>query len=88
MQPSRLQFLHALIRKEARSLLQYIAESFPWATAARQPALHAILEIAKHESHQVDQLIRHSIKTKLGVPSCRYNSRPSSRRFCAPNSRS
>ena len=69
MQPSRLQCLHTLIRKEARSLLQYIAESFPWATAARQPALHAILEIAKHESHQVDQLIRHSIKTKLGVPS-------------------
>src|SRR5437870_1176656 len=69
MQPPRLQFVHALIRKEARSLLQYIGESYPWAAADRQDALRTILEMAKHEARQIEQLIRMCIKVKLGNPS-------------------
>jgi hypothetical protein len=69
MQPPRLQFVHGLIRKEARSLLQFIAESSPWAAADRQDALQTILHMAKHEAHQIEQMIRMSIKTKLGNPS-------------------
>jgi hypothetical protein len=68
MQSPRLQFVHALIRKEARSLLQYIGESYPWAGADRQEALQTILQIAKHEVRQINQLIRMCIKAKLGNP--------------------
>src|SRR4051794_160507 len=69
MQPPRLQFVHALIRKEARSLLQYIGDSYPWAAADQQQALQTVLQIAKHEARQIEQLIRMCIKAKLGNPS-------------------
>jgi hypothetical protein len=69
MQPPRLQFVHALIRKEARSLLQYIGESYPWADASRWDALQTVLHMVKHEARQIEQLIRMCIKAKLGNPS-------------------
>ena len=64
----RPEFMHALIRREARSLLQYIGESYPWAGHDRQEALQTVLQIAKHEQHQLDRLIRWCIKAKLGNP--------------------
>ena len=68
MQSPRLQFVHTLIRKEARGLLQYIGESYPWAAADRKEALQTLLQIAKHEARQIEQLIRMCIKAKLGNP--------------------
>ena len=68
-QPQRPEFMHALVRKEARCLLQYIGESFPWAGHDRQKALHSILDIAKHEAHQIERLIRWCLKAKFGNPS-------------------
>ena len=68
MQPPRQPFVHGLIRKEARSLLQHVGESFPWVAYDRQDALQTILHMAKHEAHQIEQLIRMAIKTKLGNP--------------------
>jgi hypothetical protein len=62
------EFMHGLVRKEARSLLQYIGESFPWAAPDRQKALHTVLELAKHEANQVERLIRWCNKSKLGNP--------------------
>lgn len=68
MQPPRPEFMHALVRKEARCLLQYVGESFPWAGHDRQKALHSILEIAKHEAHQIERIIRWCLKAKFGNP--------------------
>jgi len=68
MQPLRPEFLHALIRRESRSLMQYIGESYPWAGHDRQAALQTVLDVAKHEQHQIDRLIRWCIKAKLGNP--------------------
>lgn len=68
MQASPTDFMHALIRKEARSLLQYIGESYPWASHERMDALESLLHIAKHEAHQIDRLARWCIKNKLGNP--------------------
>src|SRR5262249_7654918 len=49
-------------------LLQYIGESYPWAAHDREEALKSVLRMAKHEAHQLEQIVRHCIKTKFGNP--------------------
>lgn len=67
--PPSPEFMHALVRREARSLLQYMNESYPWADHQHQEALMSVLRMANHERHQIDRLIRWCIKAKLGNPS-------------------
>ena len=68
MDPARTSFLHGLIRKEARCLLQYVREAVPWVSAPERPKLETMLALARREQETLDQLIRHSIKAKLGNP--------------------
>lgn len=68
MPPIRPEFMHMLVRKEARSLLQHVGESFPWVGHERREALENVLRMAKHERHQIENLIRWCIKAKLGNP--------------------
>ena len=59
-------FLHGLVRKEARCLLQYVSESSPWSANATK--LRGILVMAHREGDLLANLIRYCVKKKLGNP--------------------
>ena len=61
-------FLHGLIRKEARCLLQYLADATPWTASAQRGKLADLLGMAHRERELIDALIRHCLKSKLGSP--------------------
>jgi hypothetical protein len=61
-------FLHGLIRKEARTLMQYIGECSPWTKAADREKLDAILAMSRGERERIETLIGYCIKNKLGNP--------------------
>lgn len=60
--------IHGLIRKEARSLLQFVGEAFPWAGRAGEKDRASFLAIAKHEKNLLDDLSRWCQRNKLGAP--------------------
>jgi hypothetical protein len=51
-------YLQHLIRQEGRSLLQYVAEAFPWTTNANQAQLQDVAELVEEEKRMADDLTR------------------------------
>lgn len=45
--PQSQSVLQEIVRRESRSLLSYVADAYPWATAANEPALARLREIVR-----------------------------------------
>jgi hypothetical protein len=61
-------FLRSTMRKESRSLLQYVSESFPWTTRKQEGHAAAIGRMAKTEFDALGRLGRVLLKSRAGVP--------------------
>ena len=62
MDASSLNLLQRVIALGARSLLQYITDSSPWATERTHEALTDIFAMARQERSEVGSLIRYQLK--------------------------
>jgi hypothetical protein len=58
--------LQDLVRREGRSLLQYVNESFPWTTAKNRQVLPVLVDMVKEEQDSaaaiVKLLLRHRVR--------------------------
>jgi hypothetical protein len=61
--------LHGLIRKESRSLLQYLSDAYPWTPAQEVPLRDEILASARRERDAIGDLVRYCVRHQLGYPS-------------------
>ncbi|MBX9680216.1 MAG: hypothetical protein K2X38_15760 [Gemmataceae bacterium] len=68
MDASKQQLLRSLVRKEGRSLLQYVAESFPWTKPEDQGLVRRVLALAHVEGALLARLIRLLLKLRIGAP--------------------
>jgi hypothetical protein len=50
--------LQDLVRRESRSLLQYVSESFPWITAGEEAVLAKLPEMVKEEQEGIAAVVR------------------------------
>ena len=60
--------LQDLVRREGRSLLRYVSESFPWTTAHDENVRAAVLRFAQEESQTLGKLAQHLQKIHVAVP--------------------
>jgi hypothetical protein len=60
--------LQNLVRRESRSILQYVSESFPWATAGEQEALAQFLNLVEGEREAVAAVARHLARQRMALP--------------------
>ena len=60
--------LQEIVRKEGRSLLQYVNESFPWTTAKNQHVLPVLSEMAAEERDAATQVVRLLLKNRVKPP--------------------
>ena len=60
--------LQGIVRRESRSLLSYIGDSFPWTTVAGMPALSALERIVKDEGAAVHALGRFLVRQHVTPP--------------------
>lgn len=60
--------LQELVRKEGRSLLQYVNESFPWTTAKTDHILPKLNEMAKEEQEGAAAVVRLLLKHRHRPP--------------------
>jgi hypothetical protein len=63
MNRASVELLQHLVRKEARSLLQYVAESDPWTT---QPARRELIKSLAHEEQEgVGKIVRYLMRCRV-----------------------
>jgi hypothetical protein len=60
--------LQDLVRREGRSLLQYVSESFPWTTYKNHHALPVILDMAKEERESAAAIASFLVKNRQQLP--------------------
>lgn len=60
--------LQEMVRKEGRSLLQYVSESFPWTTSKNLHALPVIFDMVKEEQEGTAAIVRLLLKNRLRPP--------------------
>lgn len=68
MDGATAKLLGDLVRKEGRSLLQYVSESYPWTTAKTDWALPVLLAMAKEEQDGTAGIVRLLLKERLRPP--------------------
>jgi hypothetical protein len=68
MDGATAKLLSDLVRKEGRSLLQYISESFPWTTAKNHQALPVLFDMVKEEQEGTAAIVRLLLKNRLRPP--------------------
>src|SRR5207253_7769221 len=56
--------LQRIIRREGRSLLQYVSESFPWTAPGENGAVVRLREIAAEENNSTAALVRYVSKRR------------------------
>ncbi|MBM4068924.1 MAG: hypothetical protein FJ271_08260 [Planctomycetes bacterium] len=65
--PASLAILHDLVRREGRSLLQYVSESFPWTTPDERAALLEFQKIVDEDLEGAARIARflnrHKVRT-------------------------
>jgi hypothetical protein len=54
--------LEAIVRRESRSLLQYVGEAFPWATREEQAALAGLQTLIEEERQGVATLMQFLVR--------------------------
>ncbi len=62
------QLLHDIVRRESRSLLQYLSESFPWTTPEELEALAQFQKLAVEEREGAAALARFLTSRRQSVP--------------------
>jgi hypothetical protein len=60
--------VQGIVRRESRSLLSYIGDSFPWTTAAGTPALTVLERIVKDEGAAIHALGRFLVRQHVTPP--------------------
>src|SRR5205807_2321530 len=60
--------LQDMVRKEGRSLLQYVSESFPWTTHKNHQALPVLFEMAKEEEQGAAAIVRLLVANRVRPP--------------------
>lgn len=65
--PGSMNRLHECVRRESRSLLQYVREVPLWASAADRGSFDRIREIAETERQSVDRLATWLQKNHMGI---------------------
>ncbi|MFO0863799.1 MAG: hypothetical protein U0744_03930 [Gemmataceae bacterium] len=68
MEASKQELLRSLVRKEGRSLLQYVAESYPWTKPQDQGLVRRVLALAHVENELLARIIRLLLKLRVGAP--------------------
>jgi hypothetical protein len=68
MDATTIAILQGLVRKEGRSLLQYVGESFPWTTAKNHHALPTLLSIVEEEQKGTAAVVQMLIKNRMRPP--------------------
>jgi hypothetical protein len=62
--PQTQAILHEIVRRESRSLLSYVADAYPWTTAAGGPALVTLRQAIDAETEAVATLGRYMVRHK------------------------
>lgn len=65
---SQTRLLQDIVRRESRSLLQYVTESFPWTTPEERAALAEFQQLAAEERDGTAALGRYLASCRLVVP--------------------
>jgi hypothetical protein len=60
--------LQDLVRREGRSLLQYVSESFPWTTHKNHHALPILFEMVKEEQEGAAAIVKLLLKNRVRPP--------------------
>jgi hypothetical protein len=68
MDASKQDLLRSLVRKEGRSLLQYVAESFPWTKPEDDGLVRRVRALAHVENELLAKIIRLLLKLRVGAP--------------------
>jgi hypothetical protein len=68
MDGATAKLLGDLVRKEGRSLLQYISESFPWTAAKNHQALPVLFEMVREEQEGTAAIVRLLLKNRQRPP--------------------
>jgi len=68
MDTSTAVLLQGLVKKEGRSLLQYVSESYPWTPRKSHEAVSAIIAMAHEERDAAASLVRHLVSHRVQPP--------------------
>jgi hypothetical protein len=68
IQPRDAALLETVIRREGRSLLQYVSESFPWTKAGADQALTQVRDLASEERDGVAALSKFLTRRRHTAP--------------------
>jgi hypothetical protein len=60
--------LQGIVQRESRSLLQYVADSFPWTTEDEKAVLGRIQQMIEEERQGVGDLIGFMVRRRLTLP--------------------
>jgi hypothetical protein len=60
--------LQSLVRKEGRSLLQYVSESFPYTTRKNVQSGALLLEMVREEQEATAKVVGHLLKNRVRPP--------------------
>lgn len=66
--PQSLAVLQEIVRRESRSLLSYVADAYPWATAAAEPALSRLREVVRSSGEAVTALGTYLARNRARMP--------------------
>jgi hypothetical protein len=68
MDAATASLLQDMVRREGRSLLQYVNESYPWTTAKNHHGLSVLQDMAKEEQEAAAGIVRLLAKNRLRPP--------------------
>ena len=68
MEVTTAAILQGLVRKEGRSLLQYVGESFPWTTAKNHHALPVLQGLIDEEQKATAGIVQYLVKNRVRPP--------------------
>ncbi len=68
MDPASLKLLQDMVRKEGRSLLQYVSEAFPWTTEKNLHSLPVLLAMVKEEQEGTSNIVKLILKHRARPP--------------------
>ncbi|HWY87241.1 MAG TPA: hypothetical protein VNX28_10980 [Gemmataceae bacterium] len=60
--------LQEMVRKEGRSLLQYVSESVPWTTPKNHEALPVLLDLVREEQEGAAAIVKLLLKHRVRPP--------------------
>jgi hypothetical protein len=68
MDAATITLLQDLVRKEGRSLLQYVSESFPWTTHKNHHVLPVLFDMTKEEQEGAAAVVKLLLKNRARPP--------------------